>query len=135
MKLRTSKIFALLMGGKRSLMAKTRQQLDNELRTAMIANLTNVLAEQGEEVLRVSSTEIAIPTTDSEGGDTYVIIEIRVPKGAKIDGGYAGYNGHELAVEYAEDVARKEKEKAEAAKNKKAKAKKSPKEEKEGEGE
>ena len=135
MKLRTSKIFALLMGGKRSLMAKTRQQLDNELRTAMIANLTNVLAEQGEEVLRVSSTEIAIPTTDSEGGDTYVIIEIRVPKGAKIDGGYAGYNGHELAVEYAEDVARKEKEKAEAAKNKKSKTKKSPKEEKEGEGE
>lgn len=123
------------MGGKRSLMAKTRQQLDNELRTSMIANLTNVLAEQGEEVLRVGSTEIAIPTTDSEGGDTYVVLEIKVPKGAKIEGGYAGYNGHELAVEYAEEVARKEKEKAEAAKNKKSKAKKSSKEEKEEEGE
>ena len=104
-------------------MAKTRQQLDIELREGIISRLTDFLASSNEEVLRTSNTTIAIPTVDSEGNDTYIELAVKVPKGAKIEGGYAGYNGHEVAAEYAEDVALKAKQKAESAKNKKSKGK------------
>lgn len=104
-------------------MAKNRQQLDNELREGIIERISNFLTAENEEVLRTSNTTIAIPTVDSEGNDTYIELAVKIPKGAKIEGGYAGYDGHEVATEYAEDVALKAKQKAESAKNKKSKGK------------
>jgi hypothetical protein len=100
-------------------MAKSKKQLHegirNKFMTAVIGWLTE---EKGEEVLRVKSNEIAIPTIDEEGNEEFMVITFKVPTGSRDDG--EAYDGYGVAEQYAQSVAEKE-AKAKADAEKKAK--------------
>ena len=100
-------------------MAKSKKQLHegirNKFMTAVIGWLTE---DEGEEVLRVKSNEIAIPTVDEEGNEEFMVITFKVPTGSRDDG--EAYDGYGVAEQYAQSVAEKE-AKAKADAEKKAK--------------
>ena len=96
-------------------MAKSKKQLHEGIRTKFMAMLTKFLEEQGEEVLRVKSNEVAIPTLDEEDNEEFLVLTFKVPTGSRDDG--EAYDGYGVAEQYAESVADKEaKAKAEAEK-------------------
>lgn len=96
-------------------MANTNKKaLAEQLRTKYLNDIIAHLTEKGDDILRVGSQEIAIPTLDSEGNDEYVVITVKVPTGSR-DG--TPYD----AFEQAEDYKRKQAEKAERAKETAAK--------------
>ena len=88
-------------------MAKSKKQLHegirNKFMTAVIGWLTE---DEGEEVLRVKSNEIAIPTVDEEGNEEFMVITFKVPTGSRDDG--EAYDGYGVAEQYAQSVAEKE---------------------------
>jgi hypothetical protein len=94
-------------------MAKTKKVLHEELRAKFTEMVSQWLDGQGEEVLRVKSNEIAIPTLDSEGNEEFITITVKVPTGSRDDG--EAYDGYGMATQYAESVVEKA-EKAEKAK-------------------
>ena len=100
-------------------MAKTKKQLHEEIRAKFMKAVGDWLVEQGEEVLRTKSNEIAIPTLDEEGNDEWCVITFKVPTGSRDDG--EAYDGYGMADEYtAKETEKTEKaEKAKAAKEKK----------------
>jgi hypothetical protein len=61
------------------------------LRAQYIELVSKLLADGGEEVLRVKSNEIAIPCVDKDGEDNYVVITIKVPTGSRDGEPYDGY--------------------------------------------
>ena len=96
-------------------MAKSKKQLHEGIRAKFIGMFTEWLTEQGEEVLRTKSNEIAIPTLDEDGNEEFIVITFKVPTGSRDDG--EAYDGYGVAQQYAESVADKaEKAKAEAEK-------------------
>ena len=99
-------------------MAKTKKQLHEEIRNRYLALITAYLTEQGEEVLKVKSNEIAIPCLDEDGNEEFIVMTFKVPTGSRDDG--EAYDGYGMAEQYAESVAEKE-EKAKAEAEKKAK--------------
>ena len=99
-------------------MAKTKKQLHEGIRAKFIGMFTEWLTEQGEEVLRTKSNEIAIPTLDEDGNEEFIVITFKVPTGSRDDG--EAYDGYGVAEQYAESVVAKE-EKAKAEAEKKAK--------------
>ena len=119
--------------------AKTKKQLHEALRQKFLETVKEFYEGKDEEVLRVKSNEIAIPTLDEEGNDEWVVITFKVPTGSRDDG--EAYDGYGMALQYKEAVAEKEaKAKADAekkakkiAKDEKARAEKKAKAEK-GEG-
>ena len=99
-------------------MAKTTKQLDEALRNKYLDLFIQFLTEQGEDVLRVKSNEIAIPTIDEERNDKFVKIVVSVPTGSRDDG--EAYDGYGIAEQYAEKV-KADEENAKAEAEKKAK--------------
>ena len=96
-------------------MAKTKKQLHEAIRNKYLALITEYLTEQGEEVLKVKSNEIALPCVDEEGNDEFIVMTFKVPTGSRDDG--EAYDGYGMATQYAENLADKEaKAKAEAEK-------------------
>ena len=103
-------------------MAKTKKQLHEALRNKYLDLFIQFLTEQGEEVLRIKSNEIAFPVVDEERNDEFIKIAISVPTGSRDDG--EAFDGFGMAEQYAEKVeADKEKAKAEAEKKAKKIAK------------
>lgn len=99
-------------------MAKTKKQLHEGIRNKYLALITDYLTEQGEEVLKVKSNEIAIPTLDEEGNEEFIVLTFKVPTGSRDDG--EAYDGYGVAEQYAEKV-KADEEKAKAEAEKKAK--------------
>jgi hypothetical protein len=96
-------------------MAKTKKELHEGIRNKYLALITEYLASADEEVLRVKSNEIAVPTLDEEGNEEFIVITFKVPTGSRDDG--EAYDGYGMAEQYAESVvAKQEKAKAEAEK-------------------
>ena len=95
-------------------MAKSKKQLHENLRQKFITMFSEWLTEQGEEVLRTKSNEIAIPTLDEDGNDEWCVITFKVPTGSRDDG--EAYDGYGMADEYTA----KEADKAEKAAKAKA---------------
>lgn len=96
-------------------MAKSKKQLHEALRNKFLTHFTELLTNEGEEVLRTKSNEIAIPTLDEDGNEEFVVITFKVPTGSRDDG--EAYDGYGVAQQYAEDTeAKAEKAKAEAEK-------------------
>lgn len=103
-------------------MAKTKKQLHEALRNKFLTHFSELLTNEGEEVLRTKSNEISIPTLDEEGNEEFVVITFKVPTGSRDDG--EAYDGYAVATQYAKSVAEKaEKAKAEAEKKAKKIAK------------
>lgn len=99
-------------------MASNENKLKDALRNSYLELISEKLTANGDEVLRTGSNEIALPCTDDEHNDRWIVITVKVPNGTR-DG--EAYDGYEEAQGYADKVA----EKAEKAKAKaEAKAKK-----------
>ena len=95
--------------------AKTKKQLHEALRQKFLETVKEFYEGKDEEVLRVKSNEIAIPTLDEEGNDEWVVITFKVPTGSRDDG--EAYDGYGMALQYKEHLEEKaEKDKAEAEK-------------------
>ena len=99
-------------------MAKTKKQLHEGIRNKYLALITDYLTEQGEEVLKVKSNEIAIPCLDEEGNEEFIVLTFKVPTGSRDDG--EAYDGYGVAEQYAEKV-KADEERAKAEAEKKAK--------------
>jgi hypothetical protein len=96
-------------------MAMTKKELHEGIRNKYLALITEYLTKADEEVLRVKSNEIAVPTLDEEGNEEFIVITFKVPTGSRDDG--EAYDGYGMAEQYAESmVAKQEKAKAEAEK-------------------
>jgi hypothetical protein len=96
-------------------MAKSKKQLHEALRKKFLTHITEILTNEGEEVLLTKSNEISIPTLDEEGNEEFMVITFKVPTGSRDDG--EAYDGYAIAEQYAESVvAKEEKAKAEAEK-------------------
>ena len=100
-------------------MAKTKKQLHEALRNKFLTHFTELLTNEGEEVLRTKSNEISIPTLDEEGNEEFVVITFKVPTGSRDDG--EAYDGYGMAQQYTEkcEEAKAKKAKAEAEKERK----------------
>lgn len=99
-------------------MAKTKKQLHEGIRQKFMTLVKEYLESMGEEVLRVKSNEVAIPTLDEDGNEEFIVLTFKVPTGSRDDG--EAYDGYGIAEQYAESVIAKE-EKAKAEAEKKAK--------------
>ena len=84
------------------------------LRAQYVEILSKLLADSGEEVLRVKSNELAIPCVDRDGEDNYVVITVKVPTGSRDGEPYDGYGEAESYAINCKVKAEKDKEKAEA---------------------
>lgn len=60
--------------------------------------LEEVIQRRGDETLRTSSNEIAVPVVDSEGGEHFIVLTIKIPTGSR-DGD--AYDGYAVAEDYA----------------------------------
>lgn len=89
----------------------------DELRAKYLSLVSEMLANAGEDVLRVGTGEIALPVVDSEGNDQYVVLTVKIPSGSR-DG--EPYDAYGLADDYVRNQAEKA-EKAREAAEKKAK--------------
>lgn len=97
----------------------SRKQLQEELRTKYIEIFTEIFENREEEVLRVASNKIAFPVLDSEGGEEFIEITVKVPTGS--NKGADPYDGYALAEEYRMKLAQKEEKKKENEEKKKKK--------------
>ena len=96
-------------------MAKSKKQLHEGIRARFMALAKEWLESLGEEVLKVKSSEFAIPTLDEDGNEEFMVITFKVPTGSRDDG--EAYDGYGMAEQYAESVvAKAEKAKIEAEK-------------------
>lgn len=86
----------------------SEKSLREGLRRKYLDLVSQFLADKGEEVLMTGTNEIAIPCTDDEKNDEFVVITFKVPTGSRDGDAYDGYS-------MAEDFSMKQKEKAEKA--------------------
>ena len=105
----------------------TPTALEKILRKKYVDVVSEMLKNAGEEVLAISGNVIAFPTVNEACEDAWIEITVKVPKGEKLEVGYAGYDGYEQAEAYKKaqaEIAEKEakaKAKKLAALEKKAK--------------
>lgn len=104
-------------------MPKTQTALNTELRLEWTEKIAAAIAAfedvDPSDVYRVGSNVVAVPVLDSEQGEKWVEITVKVPTGSRED--KEGYDGYTMATMYAEKVADNAKKKAEADAKKKAK--------------
>ena len=107
-------------------MAKTTKVLNEEIKARFLEGVSEHLTSVGEEVLRVSSNEIALPVVDDEGNEKWLVLVFKVPTGSRDGDAYDGYSmAEDYQMKLAEKKAKAEAKAKESAKNKaKAKAKK-----------
>ena len=102
----------------------------NELKNALLDEVQAILSERlNSDVLRVGSSEIAMPGVDADGNEFFYLVMISIPRGSRNgNGSYDAYDGYAEAEAYeatletrhAEKVA-KEAKKAAAEKEKERK--------------
>ena len=98
-------------------MALSKKQLHENLRKFYIEKVSDFLTENGEEVLRTNSNEIAIPCVDEENNEEFLVLTFKVPTGSREGDAYDGYS---MAQDY-EMTVKKRAEKAKEIAEKKAK--------------
>jgi hypothetical protein len=101
----------------------TKAQLENKLRNECLELLHETLDNKyGCDVLPVSASEIALPVTDAEGNEKWILIKVSIPRGTRNgEGGYDPYDGYAVAEDYAIDCQEKAQKKADAEAKKQAK--------------
>ena len=83
----------------------SKASLENELRTTALAVAKAALAENyglsENEICVVSASEFALPVTDSEGNEKFILVKISIPRGTRNGaGGYNNYDGYAVAEDY-----------------------------------
>ena len=99
-------------------MAVSRKVERELIREKYLNEFIEFLTAKGEEVLRVKSNEIAIPTVGCEDNEDFLVVTVKVPTGA--NKGLEPYDGYAEAEDYALKLKQKE-EKTKADAEKKAK--------------
>lgn len=101
----------------------TKAQLENKLRNECLELLHETLDNKyGCDVLPVSASEIALPVTDAEGNEKWILIKVSIPRGTRNgSGGYDPYDGYAVAEDYALDCEEKAQKKADVEAKKQAK--------------
>lgn len=99
-------------------MAVSRKVERELIREKYLNEFIEFLTAKGEEVLRVKSNEIAIPTVGCEDNEDFLVVTVKVPTGA--NKGLEPYDGYAEAEDYALKLKQKE-EKAKADAEKKTK--------------
>ena len=96
---------------------------DNATRVRVAARLLELLTADGEDVALVGNGAFNMPTLDANGDETAIVVEIKIPKGERKEGGgYTGYDYQDARDAYIEkQAAEAEKKAAAEAKAKKAK--------------
>jgi len=89
------------------------------LREDFLFRIKAKLFDDGEEVLRVKSNEIAIPVVGCEGNEDWIVITVKVPTGA--NKGMEPYDGYSEAESYQMKLAEKERKAKEKEEKKKRK--------------
>ena len=102
-------------------MAVSRKVERELIRTNFLEKVSQFLYENGEEVLRVKSNEIAIPVVGCEGNEDFIVINFKVPIGA--NKGLEPYDGYTIAEDYVHNLAEKERKAKEKAEEKERKRK------------
>lgn len=104
-------------------MAKTVKAMNEEIKANYLGLVGDYLAnENGEEVLRVGSNEIAMPIVDEAGNEKWIVLTFKIPTGSRDSG--EPYDGYSMAEDYkmkCEAKVAKAKAKAEKAEKDKAK--------------
>jgi len=101
----------------------TKAQLETLLRNDCLNVLRETFdAKYGCDVLTVSASEIALPVTDAEGNEKFILVKVSIPRGTRNgEGGYDPYDGYAAAQDYADDLAEKEDKKRASEEKKQAK--------------
>lgn len=82
----------------------SRKQITEEIRSNYLGMVSDFFNDQGEQVLRVRSNEIAMPVVGSDGSEEFVVITVKVPNGSKDE----PYDGYAMAEDY--EIHQREKE-------------------------
>ena len=86
------------------------KKTNDALRQMYVTNLMEILSGMGEDPVRVSGSEIAIPVVDGDGEDNYVVFKIQVPTGSRDGDPYDPYAlAQEYSMKQAEKAAKAEK--------------------------
>lgn len=72
-------------------MASNIKQLREAIKAEWLDFLTEAVQRKGDETLQTASNEFAIPVVDSDGGEHYVVITIKIPTGSRDGEAYDGY--------------------------------------------
>lgn len=93
-------------------MANTsKRKLNDALRAVYVDKVKSLLESVNEEVLVVGSNELAVPCTDAEGNEEFIVVTLKVPTGTREGEAYDGYSA---ATDYAFHLQEKAKKAAEA---------------------
>ena len=95
-------------------MAVSRKTEREIIRNSFLEKVSQFLQDNGEEVLKVKSNEIALPVVGCEDNEDFLVITFKVPTGA--NKGQEPYDGYSEAESYElklKEKAEKEKIKAE----------------------
>lgn len=92
----------------------SKATLENKLRNECLSLLRETFdAKYGCDVLQVSTNELALPVTDEEGNEKFILVKVSIPRGTRDgSGSYVPYDGYAVAAEYQEDKASKAQERA-----------------------
>ncbi len=108
-------------------MAKSKRELENEVRARYTQLIMQALINAGEDVAPIGNGIVNGPTVDSEGNELYFEIYVKIPHGARIPkedgGGNEQYDCEDLREVYQEKLALAKEKAAAKAKKEKAKAK------------
>ena len=97
----------------------SKASLETALRVDFLASISEAIEGKYEtDVLPVSASELAVPVTDAEGNEKFVLIKVSIPRGSRNgDGGYTDYDGYVAAEDYKAELEQKQAKKdASAAK-------------------
>lgn len=91
------------------------------IRTEFLEKVSQFLYENGYDVLRVKSNEVAIPVVGCEDNEYFLVCTFKVPTGA--NKGTEPYDGYAVAEDYAFNLVEKERKAKERAEEKERKKK------------
>ena len=79
--------------------------IDNAVRAQVAGFLAKALSDSGEDVGFVGNGMFNVLMVDANGNETVAVVEVKIPKGERVEGGgYAGYDPFDAREAYAEKV-------------------------------
>lgn len=101
----------------------TKAQMETMIRNDFLSLIAKAIeTEKATDALAVSANEIAVPCLDPDGNETWAVIKVSIPRGARDgNGGYIPYDGYSVAEDYQIDLEEKAQKRAKAEEKKQAK--------------
>ena len=98
----------------------SKASLETALRVDFLKSISEAIEGKYEtDVLPVSASELAVPVTDAEGNEKFVLIKVSIPRGSRNgDGGYTEYDGYAAADDYKAECEQRQAKKDASAEKK-----------------